>query len=80
MAPESAKLRDLREILNEVERAVRANRESQPDALQTIKECRRIFDQESAKMNQAIFNDQPQQIRETCLKTVAVLVEILARA
>ncbi|MGQ0645681.1 MAG: hypothetical protein ACT4O3_09340 [Elusimicrobiota bacterium] len=70
---------DVRGILNEIEKLVERNRAEQGAEL-TIKDYRRLFDQESGKMNQAIFNDQNEQIRETCMRTVAILVEILARS
>jgi hypothetical protein len=44
-----------------------------------IKDLRRLFDQESSRLNQAIFNDQPDQVRESTLRTIAALLEILAR-
>jgi hypothetical protein len=74
--------KDLREVFSELEQLVKAIRKELNGSQQsmTIKDFRRIFDQESAKMNQAIFNDHSDQIRETCLKTVVPLLEILTRS
>lgn len=72
-------IRDLRQILNELEKLVQSHRSAQGSEPLTIKDFRRIFDQESAKMNQAIFNDQHDQVREACLRAVLPLLEILAR-
>ncbi len=77
---ETQRIRPLPEIIREVVAAVEnarvAGRLSNPN----VKDLRWQFDQVSAKMNQSIYNDQTQQIHETCLATVAVLIEILARS
>jgi hypothetical protein len=70
----------LRNILSEVEQQVLANRELPENASLSIKELRRMFDQESSKMNQAIFNDVPDQVRASTLRTVAILVELLVKS
>jgi soluble cytochrome b562 len=72
-------IRNVRAVLEELERLVDQARQSRSGVEPTIKDFRRIFDQESAKMNQAIFNDQQDQIRETCVKAVLPLLEILSR-
>ena len=73
-------IRPLPEIIKEVVTAVEAARASGLPASQKIKDYRWHFDQVSAKMNQAIYNDQSEQIHKTCLETVAVLIEMLARS
>ena len=72
-------IRNVRAVLEELERLVDQARQSRSGVEPTIKDFRRMFDQESAKMNQAIFNDQQDQIRETCVKAVLPLLEILSR-
>ncbi|HOW28734.1 MAG TPA: hypothetical protein PK876_09585 [Elusimicrobiota bacterium] len=72
-------MRDLKAVLKEVEERVQENRGRQVDSESTVKDFRRSFDEESALMNRAIFNEETDRIRETCLKTVAALVEILSR-
>lgn len=73
--------RSLNEIIKEIQEAVEAARAAGgPVGPETIKDLRWKFDQVSAKMNQAIYNDQTDLIHKTCLETVAVLVEMLARS
>jgi hypothetical protein len=73
-------VRSLRDILKEVERAVELDRRSNGLSASAIRDLRWQFDQVSAKMNQAIYNEQHDKIHDTCLKTVSVLIEILARS
>jgi len=68
----------LTDVLDEVKRSVEGHRVTSL-ATQSVKDLRWQFDQVSAKMNQAIYNDEFQKIHETCLQTVSVLIEILAR-
>lgn len=71
---------ELLAILKEIEKQVLENRTKHEDAHKTIKDFRRIFDQDSSRMNQAIFNDASQdEIYKETLRTVAVLIEILVR-
>lgn len=68
-------------LLKEVEGKVLENRQKYDDHEKAIKDFRRIFDQDSSRMNQAIFNDHPpDEIYHETLRTVAILVEILLRA
>ena len=80
----SRKENDLKEIsaaLKAIEKKVLENRSRFDDSLETIKDFRRIFDQDSSRMNQAIFNDAPsEEIRLETLRTISVLIEILSRA
>ena len=76
----SPPVKDLKEIFAEIERQVIANRQSPDSATMSILDFRRAFDQESAKMNQAIFNDQHELVHDTCLRTVSMLMEILSRS
>jgi hypothetical protein len=73
-------VKDLREVLDEIERLAQAARAEHAGDPLTIKDLRRLFDQESSRLNQAIFNDQPEQIRESTLRSVLPLLEILARS
>ena len=73
-------VRHLQDILKEVERAVEQERNGLTPSHSEIRDLRWQFDQVSAKMNQAIYNDQHEKIHETCLQTVSVLIEILARS
>jgi hypothetical protein len=74
------RVKDIRDVLNEVEKIAQSARGVHSGDPLTIKDLRRLFDQESSRLNQAIFNDQPQQIRESTLRTVVPLLEILARS
>ncbi len=68
-------------LLTEIERKVLQNRSKYNDNEKAIKDFRRIFDQDSSRMNQAIFNDHPsEEIYHETLRTVAILMEILLRA
>jgi signal transduction histidine kinase len=73
-------VRDLNTVLQEVRLVVDQLRAANGASEQNIKDLRWKFDQISAKMNQAIYNDQHDQIHSSCLQTVAVLIEILARS
>jgi hypothetical protein len=76
----SRPIRPLPEVLQEVMGAVeRARAKGYPADLK-LKDFRWQFDQVSAKMNQAVYNDQSDSIHSTCLETVAVLVEMLSRS
>jgi len=73
-------VRPLPEVMQEVLDAVQRARSQgyAPDL--KVKDLRWQFDQVSAKMNQAVYNDQSDSIHDTCLETVAVLIEMLARS
>jgi hypothetical protein len=77
---QTPRVKDIREVLDEVEKLAQSMRASHTGEPLTIKELRRLFDQESSRINQAIFNDQPQQIRESTIRSVVPLLEILARS
>jgi hypothetical protein len=79
METKAPSMREIQDVLNELEREILSHRNEQNAESLTIKDLRRIFDQESAKMNQAIFNDQNDQVRESCLKAIIPLIEILSR-
>jgi len=79
MAEQKDTIKDLEALINEISTQVENSRPGYDASLKTVKDFRWLFDQESSKMNQAIFNSQTDQIHESCLKTIAVLVEILAR-
>ena len=67
-----------RELLSKL--AHFAGRARFDDSEKSIKDFRRIFDQESSRMNQAILNDQPsEEIYQETLQTICILVEILSR-
>ena len=71
---------DISSVLEEIAQTVTQNRAKFDDSDKIIKDWRRIFDQDSSRMNQAIFNDAPQEeIHKETLRTVSILVEILAR-
>jgi phage shock protein A len=72
-------LRELNAVLKDVKDAVEKQRTDANMSEQKIKDLRWKFDQVSAKMNQAIYNDQVDQIHQSCLATVAILIEILSR-
>lgn len=74
----STTVRPLETVIKEIEQAVRAAREAGPGA-DNVKDLRWQFDQTSAKMNQAIYNDQKDQIHDSTLQTVVLLIELLAR-
>ena len=72
--------KELAFVLKEVEKQVHANRDKFDDAEKTVKDFRRVFDQDSSRINAAIFNDaSPGEIYQATLKTISVLVEILLR-
>jgi len=73
-------LRELAQVLSDVKKAVEQLRSEagSPQSI-SIKDLRWKFDQVSAKMNQAIYNDQSDQIHASCLATTAILIEILSR-
>lgn len=74
------KIKDLSEVLSEIQKKVLNNRTQFDDTSKTVKDFRRLFDQQSSRMNQAIFNGQPsEEINLETLKTVSILVEILSR-
>lgn len=72
--------RPMDEVFREIRERIESQRHDWVDKPQTIKDLRWKFDQISARMNQAIYNDQPDRVHETCLGTIAVLTEILARS
>ena len=73
-------VRPLKDVLKEVEQMILTERSQTAGVSPNIKDLRWKFDQVSAKMNQAIYNDQRDQIHSSCLQTVAVLIELLARS
>ncbi len=75
----SAQIRELSKVLSDVKVAVEKLRQTENLSAQNIKDLRWKFDQVSAKMNQAIYNDQADQIHATVLATTAILIEILSR-
>jgi hypothetical protein len=79
ISAETATVRDLKEVLKEVETAVLQKRSEGNLPNQRIIDLRWKFDQISAKMNQAIYNNQTEETFQHCLDTVAVLIEILSR-
>jgi uncharacterized coiled-coil DUF342 family protein len=72
--------RPLDQIIQEVIAAVQKERTRGVPIDEKIKDLRWEFDQVSAKMNQAIYNNQTDMIHKTCLETIAVLIEMLARS
>jgi hypothetical protein len=73
-------LLDLPSVLKAIEQKTLESRSKNDDSAKTIKDFRRLFDQDSSLMNRAIFNDAPsEEIHEQTLKTITMLVEILAR-
>ena len=74
------KVKELSEVLQEIEKNVTEKRTQFDDSAKAIKDFRRIFDQDSSRMNQAIFNDHPaEEIHLETLRTISILVEILSR-
>jgi len=71
--------RPLAVMLQEIEKSVLATRAAGAP-MGDIKDIRWRFDQTSAKMNQAIYNDQKDLIHDSTLKTIGLLIEILARS
>ncbi|MBI2119733.1 MAG: hypothetical protein HYT97_08955 [Elusimicrobia bacterium] len=68
-------------VLKEIEKKVTENRIKYSDQDKSIKDFRRIFDQDSSKMNQAIFNEtSEEEIYQETLRTISILVEILSRS
>ena len=77
----SSVMTTLSDILKEVEEKVVENRSKFDDAEKAIKDFRRIFDQDSSRMNKAIFEDaSTEEVYLETLRTVAILVEILSRS
>ena len=73
-------LTDLKTVLEQIEGKVQENRGKNDDTGKNLKDFRRIFDQDSSRMNQAIFNDAPlEEIRKETLRTISILIEILSR-
>ncbi|MCB4757289.1 MAG: hypothetical protein LHV69_09745 [Elusimicrobia bacterium] len=72
-------VRPMEDVMKEISGAVGRERTDTKGQTLGIKDYRWQFDQISARMNQAIYNDQFDQIHDSCLETIAVLVEILAR-
>ena len=73
-------LKELAFVLKQVEKKIAENRTKYDDSGKTIKDFRRIFDQDSSRMNQAIFNDAPmEEVYTETLRTVCTLIEILSR-
>lgn len=72
-------VRPLDVLLKEVEQAILEARKEEGWSTSRIKDLRWQFDQTSAKMNQAVYNDEREHIHQSCLRTIAILMEILAR-
>lgn len=73
-------LKEIYLLLKEIEKKMLENRVKYNDSNKTIKDLRRIFDQDSSRMNQTIFNDAPtEEIYQETLRTIAILMEILLR-
>ncbi|GEM_PF-2303677 len=67
-------------VLKAIEKKVNENRAKYDDNNKLIKDFRRIFDQDSSRMNQAIFNDAShEETYQETLRTVSSLIEILTR-
>ena len=76
----SNELTELFAVLKDVEKKVLENRGKFDDSQKSIKDLRRIFDQDSSLMNKAIFEDAPaEEVHLETLRTVAILIEILSR-
>lgn len=73
-------IRSLDAVLKDVKEAILRERAMNGSVNHEIRDLRWKFDQVSAPMNQAIYNDQKELIHDSCLQTVAVLIEILARS
>ena len=80
MDTQTPRVKEIREVLDEVEKLALSSRAGHSGEPLTIKDLRRLFDQESSRLNQAIFNDQPDQIRESTIRSLVPLLEILARS
>ena len=73
--------KEISALLKAIEGKVHQNRGQFDDTSKTIKDFRRIFDQDSSRMNKAIFNDAPpEEIYRETLRTISILIEILERA
>jgi len=73
-------LQTIASVLKEVEKQVQENRKKFDDSQKDVKDFRRIFDQDSSRMNKAIFEDAaPEAVHLETLRTIAILVEILSR-
>ncbi len=73
-------LKDLKQVLEQIEGKVKENRNKYDDSNKATKNFRKIFDQDSSLMNAAIFNDAPpDEIHKETLRTVSSLIEILSR-
>lgn len=71
--------KDLSSILEQIRKTVEENRTQSDDSSKSLKDFRRIFDQESSQINQAIFNEAPtDEVHTATLRTVCTLVEILS--
>ena len=68
MAERALRSRSIRELLHDVEGQVNENRQNWESGETSVKDLRRLFDQQSAEMNQAIFNDQHNKVHDSCLK------------
>ena len=74
-------IKEISAVLSDIEKKVIENRSKPEDSSKTIKDLRRIFDQDSSRMNQAIFNDASQdEIYQETLRTISTLIEILIQA
>ena len=73
-------MNDLNGVLKEVEKKVLESRSKFDDSQKNIKDFRRLFDQDSSRMNKMIFEDaSDQEIYAETLRTISSLIEILSR-
>jgi ribosome recycling factor len=72
-------VKTLEAVFTEITAQIQRSRQIMNGSAKSLKDFRWQFDQESSLMNQAIFNNHIGQIHESCLKTIAALVEILTR-
>lgn len=73
-------MRSLEVVLKDIQKKVEENRKGVGPDLE-IRDFRRNFDEASARMNQAIFNDQPSGgVYQETLESISALVEILVRS
>ena len=73
-------MRELACVLKEIEKKVFESRSKYDDSQKSVKDFRRIFDQDSSRMNKMIFEDaSEQEIYTETLRTISSLIEILSR-
>ena len=72
--------KNLESVFSEIKMEIEKERLALNGTPKSIKDFRKESDQESERMNEAIYNNQTDKIRKSCLKTIAALIEILSRA